>query len=378
MAQIYDTDDKFDFQKLTFLKPIAVVGGNYFIRVRLNGSPLYVQPPKCKTKQGIIKTGKKYYTDLMFTNENESFIHWMETLEAYCQNIIYDNRATWFDGELDKHDIENYFTSPLKVFKSGKYYISRANVSLSAGEPLLKVYDENENIIELEAVDDKMDAMTILEIQGIRCSAKSFQIDIELKQMMLLTPKDIFNKCVLKTDSASFAGPLTHNVEKCNTEPLTPIPEPLTPIPDSHTPIPDSINTQAIDTSDGYLEKEESREGEVVIERTVDDSLTESKMTEESDYLVEESCEPVHIDEMEEFDVHLEDLTSNETIQIKQRNDVYYEMYREAKRKAKIARDLALASYLEAKRIKNTYMLEDIKDSDESDLEAEDDPQGLE
>jgi hypothetical protein len=46
-------------------------------------------------------------------------------------------------------------------------------------------------------------------------------------------------------------------------------------------------------------------------------------------------------------------------------------MYREACRKAKIARDLALSSYLEAKRIKNTYMLEDLTDSDESDLEQD-------
>jgi hypothetical protein len=47
-------------------------------------------------------------------------------------------------------------------------------------------------------------------------------------------------------------------------------------------------------------------------------------------------------------------------------------MYREARRKAKIARNLALSSYLEAKRIKNTYMLDNIKDSDDSDLEMED------
>ncbi len=50
-------------------------------------------------------------------------------------------------------------------------------------------------------------------------------------------------------------------------------------------------------------------------------------------------------------------------------------MYREARRKAKYARDLALASYLEAKNIKNKYMLDDIDDSDESeesDLENDD------
>jgi hypothetical protein len=47
-------------------------------------------------------------------------------------------------------------------------------------------------------------------------------------------------------------------------------------------------------------------------------------------------------------------------------------MYREARRKAKIAKDLALSSYLEAKRIKNMYMLDEIEESDDSDLEIED------
>jgi hypothetical protein len=79
---------------------------------------------------------------------------------------------------------------------------------------------------------------------------------------------------------------------------------------------------------------------------------------------VPESFEPV------EIEFNLDDLNCDDTIQLKNRNDVYYKMYREAKKKAKMAKDLALSSYLEAKRIKNTYMLEDISDSDlDSDFE---------
>ena len=44
-------------------------------------------------------------------------------------------------------------------------------------------------------------------------------------------------------------------------------------------------------------------------------------------------------------------------------------MYKEAKSKAKVARDLAISSYLEAKRIKNLYMLDDTTDTDDSDFE---------
>ena len=54
-----------------------------------------------------------------------------------------------------------------------------------------------------------------------------------------------------------------------------------------------------------------------------------------------------------------------EKVVLKDRNEVYYEMYKEAMKKAKIAKDLALSSYLEAKRIKNMYMLEDLTENEE-------------
>ena len=74
--------------------------------------------------------------------------------------------------------------------------------------------------------------------------------------------------------------------------------------------------------------------------------------------------------DLEEIDIPLEKIPESEHFQIKPRNDVYYKMYQDAKQKAKIARDLALSSYLEAKRIKNTYMLNDL---DESDSDLDDD-----
>ena len=45
-------------------------------------------------------------------------------------------------------------------------------------------------------------------------------------------------------------------------------------------------------------------------------------------------------------------------------------MYREAKRKAKIAKDFAIAAYLEAKRIKNVYYL-DLDDDEEKEMDEQ-------
>jgi hypothetical protein len=104
----------------------------------------------------------------------------------------------------------------------------------------------------------------------------------------------------------------------------------------------------------------------------INESIIENNINE--NYLEKvEKIQPIGIDGIQEIEFNLDELDKADEIQIKKRNDVYYEMYREARRKAKIARDLALSSYLEVKRIKNTYMLDDIVDSDDSDLELEDD-----
>jgi hypothetical protein len=73
---------------------------------------------------------------------------------------------------------------------------------------------------------------------------------------------------------------------------------------------------------------------------------------------------------MEEVVFTLEELPTDDKLTLREPNEVYYKMYRDARQKAKMAKELALSSYLEAKNIKNTYMLNDI-DSDTSDLDMD-------
>ena len=72
---------------------------------------------------------------------------------------------------------------------------------------------------------------------------------------------------------------------------------------------------------------------------------------------------------LQEIEVSLDEIPQESSFTIKNKDNVYYQMYKEAKSKAKVARDLAITSYLEAKRIKNLYMLNDTSDSDDSDFE---------
>jgi hypothetical protein len=384
MEGIFETNDSFDFSKLFLTKPTMISGGNYFIRCLVDNLPLYIQPPKCRTKQGILKAGKRFYTDLMFTNENEDFIRWMENLENHCQQYIFKNREKWFDGDMELHDVENYFTSPLKLYKSGKFYIARANLAVVLNKPTLKIYDENENEINMDAINDKTSVITILEIQGIKCSARSFQIELEVKQMMVLKQNNLFEKCIIAPSKKNVVS-VNETTDQISSDPHK--------IHDEHTSAHLAIKEEeeekediiittnvsesdiAVDNINGAIENTETVENNTIVENS---SAHESNADESSVHVnayIDNSSTKNEKNEkegLEEVTFSLDELKNTESLQLKKRNDVYYEMYREARRKAKIAKDLALSSYLEAKRIKNMYMLDDINESDDSDLEIED------
>ena len=358
MEEIFEPNSTFAFDKLIFSPPTVVPGGNYFIKFSINGNPLYIQSPKCNTKLGIVKAGKKMYCDLMMSNINENFIQWMENLESYTQETIYKNRSKWFETELEKHDIENSFTSPLRSYKSGKFYIARTNIPTRLGKCVLKIYDENENNVELDSIKDSTNIITILEIQGVKCSARSFQIEIEMKQMMVLKPSNLFERCIIKSSNGGSSTISNPDIVS----------------------VPPSINLPVFEKIDLGKKSEESETLEESIDSTKEVMVDPEIFNQEvEDLILPESIkiELPPINEMTEVEFHLDELPENETVTLKQRNDVYYQMYKEAKQKAKIARNLALSSYLEAKRIKNTYMLNEDSDSDldEDELDFEDQEQ---
>ena len=63
-------------------------------------------------------------------------------------------------------------------------------------------------------------------------------------------------------------------------------------------------------------------------------------------------------------------MNPNDTIKLKKPNEVYLKIYKEARKKAKKARQEAIESFLEAKRIKNTYLVGEI-DSDDSNSDVD-------
>ena len=381
MNAIVNYEKKFNFDDLYFTSPSSINGGNYFIKIINNSTPLYIQPPKCELKNGVMKSGKKMYCDLMFSRTDEKFIEWIENLENICHTKIYENRSKWFESNLEQDDIENSFTSPFKIYKSGTYYILRTSIPTILDKPNIKIYDEDGLEIPINDVKSNEQVATILEIQGIKCSVRSFQLEFLIKQMLTIKPVDIFDNLLLvnKKDVGD-----TNKEKKDNNE-MTEVDE--TRVDESQVDESQVDETQVDESQVDETQVDETQVDESQVDETqVDESQTDNDNLEKKTFNeietpsfnintnTEKDTDKTNTDnfrDIDNIDNNLVEIdikpTDDDTVFLKERNDVYYNMYREALQKAKMAKSLALTNYLEAKRIKNTYMLTDL--SDDSDID---------
>ena len=367
MEGIYEPINTFPFDKMMLSSPTVTSGGNYFLKILVNNGPLYMQMPKSKTKDGIIQSGKRQYCDLLFTNENADLIQWMEDLENFACKYIYEHREKWFETEMELTDIENYFASPLKTYRSGKYYLARTNVPQRLGKIHLKIFDEAHNSVELSSVTNKTDLVSILEIQGIKCSARSFQFEFEIKQMMTLEVKDLFENCLLGTKKNLVASSniLEQSINETNettNETKQDLEETIenTSLLKLDQPENESLLEETIQMEKNDSLEKKTIQNEALITSELEDFLKDSK----EPVVIETTNEQQPLEELEFMEIEPDILSDGDVIHIKARNDVYYELYRDARKKAHIAKKMAFDAYLEANKIKKAYDLDSEDDDD--------------
>ena len=111
MDNIITPSESFDFSTIMLENPAPLHGGSFFTKLKFldKGIPLYVQFPKCLSKNGFVKnnTSKRGYVDLQFNYFETDILTWMENLEEKCRQLIYEKRELWFQTEMLEEDIEN-------------------------------------------------------------------------------------------------------------------------------------------------------------------------------------------------------------------------------------------------------------------------------
>jgi hypothetical protein len=380
MDNIIEPTMDYDFSKLYLGPPSTLSGGSYFTRIfQASNKPIYIQTPKCLSKQGFVKSGKKIYSDLMFDNNDTIFINWIENLESKCQELIFTKGSSWFETKLEKDDIESAFTSPFKIFKSGKYYLMRVNVKQN-----IRIEDENDQLIQIDSINDKTNLISIIEIVGIKFTSRNFQIEFEMKQSIVVSPDPFLDTCFIKKPKKQTH---TNDDNDINNGII------------NNSIINNSINNKFDDdisnVSNNEIEVSKNKEN-LKFEQQLDINNLDEFIKETAKEINEKESESKELnitsndiddnnkDETPNIELDVEDLdikpnSSNnytmeevdlsnvqnlETMSLKKPNQVYYELYQKAREKAKQLKKEATVAFLEMKNIKKTYMLEDSNDSD--------------
>jgi hypothetical protein len=404
MENIIIPNNKFDFSRISLAHPIGIQGGAYFTKIEYNNKPLYIQTTKSLTRQGFVKTGKKYYCDLMFDNNSSELINWFEKLEEQCQKLIFSKSDAWFEGTLEESDVESAFNPVVRLYKSGKFYLVRANIKNNSmtNDPVIKIYNEREIPLAINDITSENNMISILEILGIKFTSRNFQIEIEMKQAMVLDDEPIFDNCLIKSSRMNDIKENLGNNSHVNHEKI--LNENVRKNTGENSVIDISTN-ELSETIDKYLENlsiKDKNEKSSVIEKekltdnfsepnknnemnTLKNNFTENNINGGNNFVGEYNNKNNDIAELDFADLNFDENNSNieeidldislennlETIKLKKPNQVYYELYKEARNKAKEAKKAAIIAFLEAKKIKKTYMIENMEDSDEIDEEIE-------
>jgi hypothetical protein len=287
----------------------------------------------------------------VFSVHDSEFFDWIEKLESFCVDYLFQNQKLWFQTDLSVEDVENLFVSPFKIFKSSKTYQLRCHIT-DLGQSL-KIFDAEKRPISYdETFQTDAPVVGILEVVGIRCSQKHFQIDIELKQLLQLPNKTREEEvaCLIQggpEQATTFAKEADSLAQEADT-----VAKEADTFAQGATTFAQGADTVA---KEAALLLPEAR-----------NALPEAKglpvLPEAVQQVLQEAGSSVH--EADDDSGNVEETVSDEPYRglddenedLPKDND---ELYAHVLEKAKMARDLGVLNYLESKKIGNTQLFLD-------------------
>ena len=220
------------------------------------------------------------------------------------------------------------------------------------------MYDESENLIPYSEIYESSEIIGILEILGIKFSARSFQIEIELKQLMKINSDKIFNNCKINTD-------LKIIEKKEPTEELAS----LTKNENNELSIENQVEVKDLDLNEIKIENDSDNE-----EITKPENLAKKEEQEINIEPIPSLINDIGNTDLFEIDIGDENFNINsnqevvEPMKLKESDEVYLELYKEAKKKAKEFKKKHLETILEANKIKANYLTDIIIESSDDEI----------
>ena len=417
---ILEINNNFNFNDLDLEAPSSLTGGNYFCKIinKNNFKSIYLQLPKCSTKQGVIKNNSKTYTDLMFNSSEILLLKWLEEFELYCQKKILEKKELWFHNDFTLNDIQEMMNPVTRLYKSGKFTILRCNIKNNK----IKIYDENENNLEIANLKNDDFIVPLVNLNGIKFNSNNFTIEINLVQLMIVSQDEELDNCIIninknkkmhdnldnldnleKKDNKAFKS--NDNLENKDNDNL----ENKENKENKHNKANDNLeindnkaNDNLENNNNKVNDNLENNDNKVNDNLENNDNKANNNLEnndnkaddnlENNDNKADDNLENKHnkannnlenkdnkdngnLENNLEYNLNLKEVDLDEIYEDKEKIDlkdaelVYYEIYKAARDKAKQIKKSAIEAYLEAKKIKNQYMLDNIDDSSDSEIE---------
>lgn len=334
-------NDCVEMPNVEFNNPNGFTKGFYLSKCK---EELLFQLPILQSKCGVVKNPTCDYLDLI-VNDNFLIKKLISHLEKNTKEEIKKRQNIWFSNSLLDDDINYYFLDSIK------HNLLRIDVPEN-----LYVFNKDQERLDVSDIKQK-EIICILEFVGLKFSTTSFKLHFSLKQVMVFESK--YEKCIVNTESR------TSEPESRTSETVEQTSEKV-----EQTSEPVEQTSEPVEQTSEHVESLES-DDIVVLDKNLETSEKENTLEDESDEEedeTDESDEELSDDALSEVDI--EDLVKddNEVIELKNPNDIFKKTYYETYERAKAAKQYAIKTFLEAKKIKQLHLLSDLESSDEEDL----------
>jgi len=387
--------DNFPFNKLALGNPSPLQNGNsYFVKLTTNDErPVYLQMPKSKTKNGVVETKRLSYIDILYDSlGNDKIFEWADNFEEKCKNMINEKKHIWFYDDITDEELDAMMSPILRTYKAGSKLLLRTYIKNNVFNKKCIVYDEDENIKELKDITVDKTIIPLIHVSGIKFTSKSIELKLSLSQTMILNDNyNENNKCLIQRkstinnfDNNSNTLVETEKITEAEPEPQ-PEPQPeeiieqLTEVSnvevetDTETDselieLDELIKQKAsnIDISSQLITENENRE---VLENNNENNIISKNNEQDEELEIEYDellCDNIENEnELKEINLEISSNIEDTPLSLKKPNEVYHEIYRAAREKAKKMKQQAIEAYLEVNEIKKKYMIEDLDDSDD-------------
>jgi hypothetical protein len=185
---------KFNFSKLEYIEPKKTgnsVSSSIYYRASINKViNLFIRTPVMNTISGICKKNNHYYIDLELNiNKGHSeFYDFMNKFDENNKQIVFQNSVEWFNQQLPKDILENYYTPSVNLV-TNNIPVIRIKIK-SKGDVLIpKIFNNYGTEVDLSYVSPTDEIEAILILDELKFFKEKFTPEWSLGQLKVFKKK---------------------------------------------------------------------------------------------------------------------------------------------------------------------------------------------